>query len=57
MPLLAIVWGISAAICWEVQADALIGSGRRWGAITIGSLMPVYNTLVALGYVHNVLKR
>lgn len=55
---LAIVWAVSAAVCWEAQADMLRGQGRSWCAITIGSLMPVYNTIVAVGYaVHSLKKR
>lgn len=48
--LLVIVWGLSAAFCWEAQVEALHGRQRRWDAITIGSLVPIYNTVVAVSY-------
>jgi hypothetical protein len=55
--ILALIWAVSAAVCWEAQATVLHGEQRRWDAIVIGALMPVFNTIVAWGYVMDGLNR
>lgn len=55
--LAALVWAISAAAAWEIQANSLKGRYFGfWNVITISSLMPVYNTLVVWNYLRSQLK-
>jgi hypothetical protein len=48
VPTIAVLWAVSAAIAWEVQADILADRKPRWVLIAITSLIPVYNTILAL---------
>lgn len=57
LQLACLIWAISAALCWEVQAEVLRGRQRDWVRIAITSLIPVYNTVVAWSYWRDVLRR
>jgi hypothetical protein len=54
----AFIWAVSAAVCLEVYGE-LYGPEfkKRWVAISIGSLIPVLNTLIALDYARQKLRR
>jgi hypothetical protein len=54
---LAIIWAISAAICWEAHADSLPGPHQRFAPMFLGSIMPIYNTVVAWSYAMEILRR
>lgn len=55
---LALVWAVSAAVSWEANAELIHprARGGQWRAVTIESLIPIYNTLVAWGYLKHKLK-
>ena len=54
---LGLIYAIYAAIAWDAQADLLRECRqRRWSAITIGYLVPIYNTIVAWCYVRDGFK-
>jgi hypothetical protein len=57
LQILALVWAVSASICFEAYAEALQPKEKgRWTAILIGSLTPVFNTFIALCYARDKLK-
>jgi hypothetical protein len=44
---LALVWAVSAALCWEAHGKALLANDGYWMQRTLRSLCPVFNTMVA----------
>jgi hypothetical protein len=55
--ILALIWGISAAVCFEAYAETRLDEKWKWQAILIGSLTPVFNTLIAAFYVRDKFKK
>lgn len=45
--LAALVWAVSAAICWEAHGKALLARDGYWLQRTLRSLCPVFNTIAA----------
>jgi hypothetical protein len=54
---LALIWAISAAVCFEAYAETRPCEKWRMDAILIGSLTPVFNTLIALFYARDKLMK
>lgn len=44
---LALIWAVSAAICWEAHGKALLANDGYWLQRALRSLCPVFNTMVA----------
>jgi hypothetical protein len=57
MELLALIWAVSAAVCFEAYVETRLDEKWKWQAILIGSLTPVFNTLIAYCYVRDKMKR
>lgn len=55
--LLTLLWAVSAAACWEAYAALPPGPQKRLIPMLIGSVMPVYNTVVAVCYLRDILKK
>lgn len=54
---LALVWGISAAVCLEAYMETKPHEKWKWSAIAIGSLAPVFNTLIATHFAMDKIKK
>lgn len=54
---LALVWAVSAAICWEAHGKALLANDGYWLQRTLRSICPVFNTIAACRYAAYVLRR
>lgn len=48
---IAIIWSISAFVCWEAHGKALLANNGYWVQRTLRSLCPVFNTWAAYKYV------
>jgi hypothetical protein len=57
LQILALIWAISAAVCFEAYAETHLDERWKWQAILIGSLTPVFNTLIATFYVRDKFKK
>ena len=55
--ILALIWAVSAVLCFEAYMGMPPGPQRRFAPMLIGSLMPVFNTVVAWCYVRDILKK